>query len=279
MFALFNSRTLLHRNPHLLSGRCLPPYPALSSKMLKLANTVSANEREGMQQQAILMAVMRGRADSLREFVNAEFADEPRRKSLLDALDTEQINLAAYRGDTEELQKLLPQIRRKEGRARAMAEIAVGLEKKSKHAEALTLLDEAQTMIKTDLNSETQTNALLALVGAYALVEPAKAFGIIERTVDRANDELTKLLLLDKIVRTGVVKKGEIRMQNSSVMPIDFAVFKYGKSVAALARADFDRTRAAADRFERNELRLMARLLLAQALLRHDYQPMQNIAQ
>src|SRR5258705_4392167 len=160
-----------------------------------------------------------------------------------------------------------------------MAEIAVALEKKGKHDEALSLLDQAQVLIKIDLNSETQTNALLALVGAYALVEPAKAFGIIERTVDRANDEMAKVLLLDKIVRSGMLKKGEIQMRQSGIMPIDFAVFKYGKSVAALAKADFDRTRAAADRFERYELRLMARLLLAQALLRHDDQAMQDNAQ
>jgi tetratricopeptide (TPR) repeat protein len=241
-------------------------------EVLKLAGTAPDNQRDWMQQQAIVMAATRGRADSLREFINTEIADESRRQPLLDALDTEQITLAADRGNTGELQALLPRIRRKEERARAMIGIAVNLQKKGKHDDALKLLDEAQVLIKTDLNNETQTNALLALAGAYALVEPAKAFAIIERTVDRANDDVAKLVLLDKIVRSGMIKKGEIRIQNSGMMPIDFAVFKYGKSVAALGTADFDRTRAAADRFERQELRLMARLLLAQALLRRDDQ-------
>lgn len=237
-------------------------------ELLRVANRAGDDDREWMQQQAIVMAVMRHRADSLREFVNTEIEDPSRRKSLLDALDTEQIDVAAYKGDVEELQKLLPHMRRKEERARAMTQIAVVLEKKGDHDEALKLLDEAQTLIKTDLNSETQTNALLALVTAYALVEPAKAFGIVERVIDTANDEIAKALLLDKITKSGVVKKGEIRLLQSGMIPIDFAVFKYGNGVAALANADFDRTKAAADRFERNELRLMMRLLLAQALLR-----------
>jgi hypothetical protein len=236
--------------------------------VLKLAATAPENQREWMQQQAVVMAAMSGRADSLREFINTDVADESQRKRLLDSLDTEQITHAADRGNTDELQTLLPRIRRKEERARAMIGIALSLQKKGKHDDALKLLDEAQTLIKIDLNSETQTNALLALVGAYALVEPARAFAIVERTVDRANDDLAKLMLLDKIVRSGMVKDGEIKMQNSGMLPIDVAAFKYGKSVAALANADFDRTRAAADRFERHELRLMARLLLAQALLR-----------
>jgi hypothetical protein len=239
-------------------------------EVLKFAGTAPDNDHGWMQQQAVVMAVMRGRADSLREYVNREIEDESRRQTLLDALDSEQINLATDRGDVEALQKLLPNVRRREERARAMIGMAVSLEKKGKHDEAVELLDEAETFIKPDLSSETQTNAVLALVGAYALVEPAKAFVIVERTIDRANDDLAKLLLLDKILSSGMIKKGEIRMQNSVMMPIDFAVFKYGKSVAALANADFDRARAAADRFERNELRLLARLLLAQALLGHD---------
>ena len=245
-------------------------------EMLKFAGTAAEADREWMQRQAISMAVERGRADSLREFVKTEIDDESRRKSLLDAIDAEQINLAAYKDNTEDLQKLLPNIRRREERARAMAEIAIALEKKGNHDDALSLLDEAQTLVKLDLNSETQTDAMLALVGAYALVEPGRAFSIIEGVVDRANEEMVKALLLDKIVRSGIVKKGEIRIRQSGNTPIDFALFKYGKSVAALANADFDRTRAAADRFERNELRLMARLLLAQALLRHDEQVGQN---
>jgi len=241
-------------------------------EVLKLAATAPDNDRWWIEHQAVVMAAMKGRADSLREYINTEIPDESRRRSLLDALNTEQINQAVSKGDTEELQKLIPKIRQKEERARVMSEVAIGLEKKGDHDEALTLLNEAQTLIKTGFENESQTNALLALVGAYALVEPAKAFGIIERTVDRANDEMAKLLILDKFISIGMIKKGEISMQHSGMIPIDLAVFKYGKGVAALANADFDRTRAAADRFERNELRLMARLLLAQALLRHDDQ-------
>jgi hypothetical protein len=185
----------------------------------------------------------------------------------MDDLDTQQITAATVRGDADELRTLLPRVRRTEERARAMAEIAVVLEKKGEHDEAVRLLDEARTLIKVDFESETQSNALLALVAAYALVEPPKAFAIIERTIDRANDQIAKALLLDKIVRSGVVKNGELFMQNSTAISPEYVLFRYGKAVVALANADFNRTRAAADRFERMELRLMMRLLLAQSLL------------
>lgn len=239
-------------------------------EMLKVASRASESEREWMQQQAVLVAVMRKRTDALREFLNTSIEDEGRRKTLLDMLDAEQINYAVSKGDAEELRKLLPQVRRKEERARAMVEVAIVMEKNGDHDEALKLLDEAQVMIKLNLESETQTNSMLTLVAAYALVEPDRAFSTVERMIDRANDNLAKWMLLDKIVKTGMVEKGEIRLLQSGMMPIDFALMKYGKAIAALADADFDRTKALADRVQRNELRLMVRLLIAQALLRDN---------
>jgi len=73
--------------------------------------------------------------------------------------------------------------------------------------------------------------------------------------------------LLDKIVKSSAVKNGEILM-NQPQIPLDFAMLQYSPGVAALGKADFDRTKALADRFQRNELRIVARLLLAQAILR-----------
>jgi len=72
---------------------------------------------------------------------------------------------------------------------------------------------------------------------------------------------------LDRVVKSGAVKNGEILMQQPGVS-LDFGILKYGPGVVAMANADFNRTKAAADRFQRNELRIMARLMIAQALIR-----------
>src|SRR5438552_6705109 len=236
-------------------------------EMIKAAANVGDETRNSLYREAILKAVMAGKADALREFINNHIEDVSRKKSLLDSLDQEQIGAAAYLGKTEELQKLLPLVRLKEERARAMAELAILLEKKGEHGEAVKLLDEAQALVKVDLKSDSQSNALLAFMLAYALVEPGKAFAIIEPFVDRANDDISKLLLLDKIVKSGATKNGEILLSQPR-MPLDFEMLKYGPGVVALAYADFSRTKALADRFQRPELRILARLLLAQSILR-----------
>ncbi|MEP6706077.1 MAG: hypothetical protein ABJC05_01080 [Pyrinomonadaceae bacterium] len=234
--------------------------------MLKAAATAPDDMRESLYQQVVVVAVMRGRADALRESINNQIEDDSRRKRMIDSLDSEQIGFAAYRGQTEELQKLLPQIRLKEVRARAMAEIAVLLEKKGDHDEAVNLLDAAQALVKVDLQSETQSDALMSVMLAAALVDPPRAFAIAEPIIDRANEEISRLLLLDKVVKSGFVKKGEIILGQPG-LPLEFTMLKYSKGVAALAGADFNRTKAAADRFQRPELKIMGRLLIAQALL------------
>jgi hypothetical protein len=74
-------------------------------------------------------------------------------------------------------------------------------------------------------------------------------------------------LLVDKVVKSGGVKKSEIVLEDGRIMPLDYIVFRYGKGVAALAKADFNRTRALAERFERNELRVLARLLIVKGII------------
>jgi hypothetical protein len=64
----------------------------------------------------------------------------------------------------------------------------------------------------------------------------------------------------------GFFKKGEM-MMHPGFISIDRINAQYGKGLNALARADFEHTKSLADRFQRNEARIMARLLIAQSIL------------
>jgi len=239
----------------------------MQDDLVRAAASADHNTQEYLYQQAAVIAVARGNTDAFREFLSKEINDSGERQRVLDYLDAEEISTVAGRKQLDGLRKLLPKIERKEERARAMAELAILLKEKGEDAEAATLLDEAAGMIKTNLKDEKQTNALLSLMCAYAVVDPPKAFVLAERTVDRANAQISLLMLLDRVVKSGAVKKSEIMLDQAGMMPLDFLVLKYGKGVAALAKADFNRTRALADRFDRNELRLLAQLLIVKGLL------------
>jgi hypothetical protein len=240
-------------------------------QMIRAADKMGDSVRESLYRNAVILATLKGRADSLRDFVNGQVEDESRKRTLLDLLDAEQIGDAVNRGKTDDLQKLLPRIRLTEQRVLAMSELAIMLEKQGQHDAAVELLDAARALIKIDLNDEKKSNAMLALMLASALVQPDKAFQMIEPIIDRANDDISKLLLLDRVVKTGATRNGEIILSQPGI-PLDFAMSKYSRGIVALANADFNRTKSLADRFERNELRLLARLLMAEALFRQSEQ-------
>jgi hypothetical protein len=239
----------------------------ISRDTLEAARRYLGTDSNSSVYQLAIMAVAQEKSDWFREIVDKEIKDESTRAQLFDVLDSEEIYAAAFRKQIDRLRELLPKIHRKEERARAMAELALLLHEKGEKEDAVAMLDEAAALIKTDLKDEKQTNALLTLMCAFAVVDPPKAFAFAERTVDRANTQIALLLLLDKVAKTGAVKKNEIVLEQPQLMTIEFLVFKYGKGVAALAKADFNRTKALTERFDRNELRLMAQLFVLRGLL------------
>ncbi|HKY46217.1 MAG TPA: hypothetical protein VJM50_24205 [Pyrinomonadaceae bacterium] len=239
----------------------------MPEELVRVAATANDRERLHLYTQAAIIATFRGPTDSFRDLISKEVNSEDERRKIIELLDTEEITHAAHGKQIDRLKELLPKIRRKEERARAMAEAALLLKEKGEDAEAATMLDEAASLIKADLRSETKSNALLTLLCAYAVVDPPKAFALAERTIDQANSQISLLMLVDKVVKSGSVKKSEIILDHAGVMPLDYMVFRYGKGVAALAKADFNRTRALAERFERNELRVLAQLLIVKGIM------------
>ncbi len=238
--------------------------------MLRGATSADEQQRSDLEEQAIIHAVMQRRADSFRDFINKEVTDETRRNQLLDRLDSTAISIAASRGEDEALQKMLPQIRRKEERARAMARLAILLEKKGDHEKALKYLEEARSIVKIDVSDQAQMQGVLDLLLAYALIEPGTAFMLFERTIDLTNAEVSKAMLRDESAKSGLLRKGEITLNPRSRFFIDSMLRMYGKALAALATADLIRTKSLADRFQRNELRLIARLYVAKSILKRE---------
>ena len=73
--------------------------------------------------------------------------------------------------------------------------------------------------------------------------------------------------LLEKFgLGSGLFRNGEITLQ-PGFASIGGLYGQYVKALAELARVDFDRTKSAADNFQRDEVRLMARLVIAQSVL------------
>src|SRR5262249_6795673 len=145
---------------------------ATPEEMIKAGRSMGEERRAAIYREAVVKAVMLGRGDGIRDFINDQFEDGEQRNNLIDVLYYQEVASGARRGKPDELRKLVSLIRLKEQRALAMAELAILLERKGRHDEAVALLDEARSLVKLDLKDYKRSQALLTFLLAYALVEP-----------------------------------------------------------------------------------------------------------
>jgi hypothetical protein len=195
------------------------------------------------------------------------------REQMLAFLDQAEVARAVEKGNTDDARALVSRIKSKERRASALAELALMYAAKGDKKTAGGLLEEARSLIDRQPDNEREVEALLEVARGYALVEPAKTFDMLDPLIDQANDMMTAAALLEKFgAGAGIFRKGEMVLA-AGVGEVGGTYARYVRALAELARVDFDRTRATADRFNRDEARLMARLIVARSVLSDRLDP------
>jgi hypothetical protein len=241
--------------------------------ILEAAGKAPPEMRNALYMTAATKLMETGNADRARQVI-VDNLSGPEREQFLVQIDRQLISKAVEQGKVEEARQLASRLRSKESRATELAYMATSVYAKGDRKTALQLLIEAQNLVNRQPENQEQLNALIQITRAYTLVEPSRAFDIIEPVIDQANEMLAAAALLEKFgagsgpggMQQGLFKKGEM-LFHPGLLSVDQISAQYGKGIAALARADFDHTKALADRFQRNEARIMARLLIVQSIL------------
>jgi tetratricopeptide (TPR) repeat protein len=235
--------------------------------LLEAAAKAPEKGRTMLYEQAAWKAFNQGDAERARQIINENIRDAKGRERALDNFDRTVLWAAINKEKLEEVRQLLPRIKTKEERAGVLTQMAFLAASKKDRKTALELLDEACSLINLKPKNDQQLYAVLAVIRVYALVEPVKAFEMIESLVDQANDLLAAASALSGfLIPSGTFRNGEMVMM-TGYGDISMRFSHFGKELGALALVNFERTKAAADKFQRNETRVMARLFIAQAVL------------
>ena len=235
--------------------------------LLEAAAKAPDKGREMLYEQAAWKAFNQGDAERARQIVNAHIRDTKSRERVLESFDRMALWAAISKENLEEARQKLPRIKSKEARAGVLTQMAFLAASKKDRKLALELLDEARSLINLKPKNDQQLYALLMVIRVYAMVEPIKAFEMIESLVDQANTLLAAASALSGfLLPSGTFKNGEMVMA-TGYSNVGMRFSHFGKELGALALVNFERTKAAADKFQRNEARVMARLFIAQAVL------------
>jgi hypothetical protein len=236
--------------------------------------SAAPNAPEGMRgmlyQRAASKMMEDGDAERARQIINEKVQDPAQRKRMLAQLDQASAAAAAEQGKVEQTRKMLATLHTNEERVMLLTQLASGAAAKGQKKIALQLLEEARGMLGQRARNINQLGAQLMVARAYAQLDPSRSLAILEPIVDQLNELLGAATVLggffvEELVRDDEIMLGPLSMFFS--MASNVLLQQYIGDINALVRADFDRTKALVDRFQRDEIRTMMRLMLAQSIL------------
>lgn len=235
--------------------------------MLAAAAKAPDKARNLLYEQAAWKAMNKGDAERARQIINDNIKDSSIRDRILEGFERMSLWDAIRKEKMNEVRQKLARLKSKEERASILTQLAYSAAIKKDRKLALELLNEALPLVNLKPKSDAELYTVLQIGRTYALVEPSKAFEMIESLVDQANELLSAASVLNGFfLPSGVFKKGEMVLP-PGYSEISMRFRQLGKELAALALLNFERTKAAADKFQRHEARIMARLFIVQGVL------------
>ena len=201
--------------------------------------------------------------------IASDFPDEEQRGYMLAQLDRDQKWRSMSDEKLAELQQLLSSFRRPEERINFLLQVANRMVPNDQKA-ALGLLNQAAELINSTKPGTEQMGEQIQLAMLYCSLKSERGFAIMESLLPRLNELVAAAATLDGF-ENNYLRDGEWTMTAEG--SIGGLLTHLAQNAGYFAGRDFDRSVTLANQFERLELRLMAELKIAQAVLSNQPNP------
>jgi hypothetical protein len=129
---------------------------------------------------------------------------------------------------------------------------------------ATQVLDEARQITNRRATIYEHFDQQLKVARAFAAVDPARSFEVMEPGISQLNELLSAAAVLSGF-EINMFRDGEMSMQAGN--GLTSTINRYGQELAAFARTEFERAETLAGRFQFAEPRIMVRLAIVKGLL------------
>src|SRR5205085_443179 len=224
--------------------------------LVNAAAQVPPGMQNRLYQQAALKAVAEGNTDRARQIANDHLSGDAR-DQVLQAIERQQIVRAAQQGKMDEARQLLGRLQTDDERVEALLQLTNMLMQTGDKKPAQQLLDEARGIVARHAENYQQLEAQLRVAHAYADLDPARGFEVLEPGISQINELLGAAALLNGF-EGNYFKECELPFRGGS--SLTGIIAEYAQELATLARVDFEDAQTTADKFQRLEPRLIAKL-------------------
>jgi hypothetical protein len=237
---------------------------ATPEAIIEAAAKAAPEMREQLYRMAAWKAFNEGNPDRARQIINNHIEGASQREQMLRELEQQMFWRAASEGKIEQAQTFLARIKSTDERIGMLLQLARVTAERGNTVAAVAFLDEGWNLIGGRAKGQAQFAMQLQIAQIYAQLASPRAFEIVEASITHLNELVAAAAVLDGFGQEAFTQD-ELKRQDGHLW--GSLAMQCHEALAALASVDFDHARSSADRFQRPELRLPARLAVARGIL------------
>jgi hypothetical protein len=230
--------------------------------LVQAAATAPQQMQPRLYQQAAYKALEEGDTDRARQIANDHLSTKAR-EILMQRIDFRELAKNAEGARLDEIRQSVARLQTDNEKLDLLVQIAGDVEKSNPKL-AVQVLEEAKQIVNRRATSYQHFEQQLKVAHAFASVDPARSFEIMEPGISQLNELLQAASVLSGF-EISMFRDGEMSIQGGN--GLTSTLNRYGQELALLARTDFERSDTLAGRFQFTEPRIMTRLAIVQGLL------------
>ena len=238
-----------------------------AEKMIARSAKLPVQMRGMMYKGAVEQAVKDGSVEKARESLN-QAPEGKERDDALAYLDSKVAETKIKDGKIDEARKIIDRLSSNKEKVERIVQMAIGFQTKDTKEDreiASKLMDEARRLIDDTPQDEDAINDYLRVASGFAYVDPTVAFSMLETFANQASEIVTAAALLAKYEKRNTGFKNGEMVLTRGLPRVGNGIFQYGKELNLLANSDIDRLKNIADKFQRDDARLLLKLYIVQA--------------
>jgi hypothetical protein len=216
-------------------------------------------------------AVEEGNTDRALQLAN-DHLDESDRASVMQAIDFKKMTATVSEAKLNEIRQKLAALPSDAERVKYLGDLVAATQKDNPKL-ALRFAEDARALVTKRASDYRDLENQIRVAELFAPLDPKRSFEVLEPGIAQLNELLAAAQILNGF-EVQVFRDGELPLQGGS--ELGRVVARFGQQLASLAKSDFERAQATADRFQFAEPRLMSKLSIVQGAF-GVRQPTENI--